>query len=129
MISRRLAPKAFCRANSFARSPTIAISVVLTHNVAKIKITAEISPINPLILSKICPSDAEILRIGRISKSGYCCCNWRANPSTCPWLFFTDNSALLAKPSFSSQFWAKSKLTINMLSVASPASIIALILN
>ena len=107
----------------------MAIKVVFTQRVAKIKITTEINPIKPLILSKICPSEAETLRIGWISKSGYCCCNCWANWSTWPWSFLTFSNTLVAKFSFSNQFCAKSRLTINILSVASPASTMALILN
>ena len=70
MMSLCLAPKAFCSANSFARSPTIAINVVFTQRVARIKMTNEIKPIKPLILSKICPSEAETFRIGRAVRSG-----------------------------------------------------------
>ena len=79
MMSNFLAPSAFCKANSLDRSPTIAIKVVFTHKVASTKITREIKPIKPLIFSKICPSEAETLRIGRAVKSGYCCMIFSAN--------------------------------------------------
>ena len=129
MMSLCLAPKAFCSANSFARSPTIAINVVFTQRVARIKITKEIKPIKPLILSKICPSEAETFRIGRAVRSGWLCIISCANCATLPCSFFTLSKALFANPSLSNQLCANSKLTINMLSVASPASTIALIVN
>ena len=71
VISPLLAPSAFCSANSFARSPTIAIRVVLTHRDDSARITIDTSPISPLILSSTCPSEADTLRTGRISRFGY----------------------------------------------------------
>ena len=91
--------------------------------------TNEIKPINPLILSKICPSDAETFRIGRAVRSGWRCIMSWANCATLPCSFLTLSKALFANPSLSNQLCANSKLTINMLSVASPASTIPFIVN